>query len=225
MSTRTIGRLGAAAGIAYVVLVFVGEGIAGGGDSPAPGSPAADFARWLADNAPTTSGYAGAFLSLLGLLAFVAFSAALYEVLRRSEREPTFLPAAALGAGLVSAAIKLGSAPPLLAAFSLRRGIDPQLAKALVEINDYAFLLTWAVDAVMLAAVAASALRTGALPRWLAIAAAVIAPLLLVSVAGGNQAPPFAFLLGFAWFVAASVALLRPGHALSRGTLAQRTAH
>jgi hypothetical protein len=113
----------------------------------------------------------------------------------------------------------------LLAAFSLRRGIDPQLAKALVEINDYAFLLTWAVDAVMLAAVAACALRTGALPRWLAISAAVIAPLLLASVAGGNQAPPFGFLLGFAWFVAASVALLRPGRALGRGTLAQGTAH
>jgi hypothetical protein len=73
--------------------------------------------------------------------------------------------------------------------------------------------------------VAACALRTGALPRWLAISAAVIAPLLLASVAGGNQAPPFGFLLGFAWFVAASVALLRPGRALGRGTLAQGTAH
>jgi hypothetical protein len=47
---------------------------------------------------------------------------------------------------------------------------------------------------------------------------------LLASVAGGNQAPPFGFLLGFVWFVAASVALLRPGYALGRGALAQRTA-
>ena len=224
MSTRTIGRLGAGAGLVYVVLVFVGEGLAGTGDSPSPGAPAVDFARWLGDHGPTTSGYAGAFISLVGLLAFVVFSAALYDVLRRSEREATFLPATVLGAGLVSVAIKLGSAPPLLAAFSLRHDIDPQLAKALVEINDYTFLLTWAVDAVMLAAVATSALRTGALPRWLAISAAVIAPVLLASVAGGNQATPFGFLLGFVWFVAASVVLLRPGYALGRGALAQRTA-
>jgi hypothetical protein len=66
---------------------------------------------------------------------------------------------------------------------------------------------------------------TGVLPRWLAISAAVIAPLLLASVAGGNQAPPFGFLLCFAWVWAASVPLLRPGHALGRGTLAQGTAH
>ena len=112
----------------------------------------------------------------------------------------------------------------MLAAFSLRHDIDPQLAKALIEINDYAFLLTWAVDAVMLAAVATSALRTGALPRWLAISAAVIAPVLLASVAGGNQAPPFGFLLGFIWFVAASVVLMRPRHALGRSALAQPTA-
>jgi thiamine transporter ThiT len=72
--------------------------------------------------------------------------------------------------------------------------------------------------------VATSALRTGALPRWLAISAAVIAPVLLASVAGGNQAPPVGFLLGFAWFIAASVVLLRPSRALRRGALAHPTA-
>jgi hypothetical protein len=212
MTIRTIGRLGAAAGAAYVVLTFAGEGIAGTGSSPALDSPPGDYARWLADNAPTASGYAGAFLALIGLLSFVVFAAALYDLLRRSESERTWLPITVLGASVLSAAIKLGSAPPLLAAFSLRRTIDPQLAKALVETNDYAFLLTWATDAVMLGAVAACALRTGALPRWLAIAAAVIAPLLLACVAGGNSAPPFGFLLALLWFVAASVALVRRGY-------------
>ena len=57
----------------------------------------------------------------------------------------------------------------MLAAFSQHGSLDPQLAKVLIEMNDYALLLTWAVDAVLFAAVAASALRTGALPRWLAI--------------------------------------------------------
>jgi hypothetical protein len=224
MSTRTIARMGGAAGVLYVVLVFVGEGLSGTGDSPTPGARPADFAHWLAGNAPSTGGYAGAFLELIGLLAFVVFLAALYDVLRRSERERTWLPAAAFGAGLVSVAIKVSAAPAMLAAFSQHGSLDPQLAKVLIEMDDYAFLLTWAVDALLFAAVAASALRTGALPRWLAISAGVIAPLLLASVAGGNQAPPFGFLLGFIWLVAASVVLMRPRYALGRGALAQPTA-
>ena len=145
-------------------------------------------------------------------------------MLKRSERERTWLPAAAFGAGLASVAVKVSAAPAMLAAFSQHRDLDPQLAKVLVEMNDYAFLLTWALDAVMLGAVAACALRTGALPRWLAISAAVIAPILLASVAGGNQAPPFGFLLAVVWFVAVSAALARPGAVLGRGALAQPTA-
>jgi hypothetical protein len=43
----------------------------------------------------------------------------------------------------------------------------------------------------------------------------VIAPLLLASVAGGNNAPPFAFLLALLWFLAAGIALARPGYAPS----------
>jgi hypothetical protein len=112
----------------------------------------------------------------------------------------------------------------MLAAFSLHRTIDPQLAKVLIEMNDYAFLLTWAVDAVMLAAVGACALRTNALPRWLAISAAAIAPLLLASVAGGNDAPPFAFLLALLWFLAAGIAMARGSRAPARAATLQPAA-
>lgn len=224
MSTRSIGRLGGAAGALYFVLAFVGDTIGGTTDSPKPGSAPADFAHWLANNSPSAAGYVGAFLELIALLCFVVFAAALYDVLRRSEHERTWLPVTALGAGLVSAAIKIGAAPPLLAAFSLHRNIDPQLAKVLIEMNDYAFLLTWAVDAVMLAAVGACALRTAALPRWLAISAVVIAPLLLASVAGGNEAPPFAFLLALLWFLAAGITMARSGRAPAHATTLQPAA-
>jgi hypothetical protein len=76
----------------------------------------------------------------------------------------------------------------------------------------------------MLGAVAASALRTGALPRWLAISAGVIAPLLLASLAGGNDAPPFGFLLALLWFAAAGVALARAEHAPVRAATPQPAA-
>jgi Domain of unknown function (DUF4386) len=210
MTTRTITRLGAGAGAAYVLLAFVGNDVLGSAQSPAADAPPAAFARWLADSRPRGADWIAPFLELLALLCFVVFAAALYDTLRRAERERTWLPAAALGAGLVSAAIKLSSAPPMLAAYELaRRGIDPQLGAALVDINGYAFLLTWAVDAVMIGAVAAVALRTVVLPRWLAISGAALSPLLLASVALGEDGPPV-FLLALLWFVAVSVALARP---------------
>jgi hypothetical protein len=79
----------------------------------------------------------------------------------------------------------------------------------LVNIDNFAFLLTWAIDALMIGAVAAAALRTAVLPRWIAVSGAVLAPLLLVSVATGDNAPPV-FLLALLWFVAVSVALASP---------------
>jgi hypothetical protein len=211
MTTRTITRLGAGAGAAYVALAIVGSDVLGHTDSPAASAPPAAFARWLAESRPTGAGWIAPFLELVGLLCFVVFTAALYEILRGAERERTWLPTAALGAGLVSAAVKLAPAPAMLAAFELsERGIEPQLAAALVQIDDYAFLLTWAVDAVMIGAVAAVALRTRVLPRWLGVTGAVLAPLLLASLAGGEEAPPV-FLLALLWFVAVSVALARTG--------------
>ncbi len=209
MTTRTITRLGAGAGAAYVLLAILGSDVLGGGDTPAADAPPAAFARWLVTNRPSGAGWIAPFLELLALLCFVVFAAALYDTLRRAERERTWLPAAALGAALVSAAIKVSSAPAMLAAFELAsRGIDPQLAAALVNIDNYAFLLTWAIDALMIAAVAAVALRTSVLPRWQAITGAVLAPLLLASVAAGDNGPPV-FLLALLWFVAVSVALAR----------------
>jgi hypothetical protein len=211
MTTRTITRLGAGAGAAYVVLSILGSDVlGGGGDSPAASASPATFAHWLAATRPTGADWIAPSLELLGLLCFVVFAAALYDTLRRAEGERTWLPAAALGAALVSAAVKASSAPAMLSAYELaRRGADPQVAAALVNVDNYAFLLTWPIDALMIGAVAAVALRTSVLPRWQAISGAILAPLLLVSVAGGDSAPPV-FLLALLWFVAVSVALARP---------------
>lgn len=210
MTTHTITRLGAGAGAAYVLLAIVGSDVLGAGGTPPTDAAPAEFARWLTANHPSGAGWIAPFLELLALLCFVVFSAALYDTLRSAERERTWLPTAALGAGLVSAALKVGSAPAMLAAFQVSPGgIDPQLAAVLVNIDNFAFLLTWAIDALMIGAVAAAALRTAVLPRWIAVSGAVLAPLLLVSIAGGDDAPPV-FLLALLWFVAVSVALASP---------------
>jgi hypothetical protein len=76
------------------------------------------------------------------------------------------------------------------------------------------------VGALFLAAVASLVLTRGVLPRWLGWAAAVLALLLVVSLATPKaefaQTPPM--LMGL-WILAASVALLRqprPAEALDR---------
>ncbi len=121
MTTHTITRLGAGAGAAYVLLAIVGSDVLGAGGTPATGATPAEFARWLTANHPSGAGWIAPFLELLALLCFVVFSAALYDTLRSAERERTWLPTAALGAGLISAALKVGSAPAMLAAFQLTR--------------------------------------------------------------------------------------------------------
>jgi hypothetical protein len=210
MTSRTVSRLGAATGLAYVVLVLLGNDVLAGAGGPDFTAPATKVAAHLAANPPTTVTYVGGFVELIGLLCFVAFVAKLFCVVRRAEGGDGFLAVTALSAGLLSAAIKFASGPAALEAFNrAREGLDPQLAAALIDMNGFAFLLTFALDALMLAAVAAVALRTGVLPRWQGIMAAVTAALLLLTVAGAGTVPPLGMLLALVWIAAVSVTLVR----------------
>jgi hypothetical protein len=211
MTSRLLARLGAATGLAYVVLIVVGNSVVTpGGEGPAFTEPASEVGAYLVAHPPTTATYVGAFIELLGLLCFVAFVAKLFCVLRRAEGGDGFLSVTALGAGLLSAAVKIGSGPAALEAFNrAREGIDPQLAAALLDMNGFAFMLTFALDALMLAAAAPVVLHTRVLPRWLGVGAAVTAVLLLATVAGAGSVPPVGMLLLLLWVAAVSVALVR----------------
>jgi hypothetical protein len=210
MPRLSLARLGAAAGLAYVVLVVIGNDVINAGNSPDFTASPQAIAAYLASHPPTTATYVGGFVELIGLLCLLAFIARLYGVLRRAEGGDGFLSVTALGAGLVSVAIKVGSAPAMLEAFNrAREGMDPQLTAALVDMNGFAFMLTLALDALMLAAAGAVVLRTAVLPRWLGVTAVGLAPLLLVTVAGAARIPPLAMLLALLWIAAVSVVLIR----------------
>ena len=113
--------------------------------------------------------------------------------------------------GLLSAAVKIASGAPMFAlGWRADTGVSDGLAAALVDMNGIAFVLTWALDAVLLAAAGGVNLRTRCLPRWLGWFALVTAPFLLASVSVAMAGPPV-FLLGLVWIVATSVTLvLRP---------------
>jgi hypothetical protein len=199
-------RLAGAAAVAYVVLAFAGSGL--GGSSPDLRASRADIVKWAASRHAGAGHIAGGFLELLAILSLVVFSAAAYSFFRPREQGSGVLSAIVLGGGLLSAGVKIASA---MLAFPVywryHEGMSPQLTAALVDGNNVGFILTWSLDAVLLAAAAALILRTRALPRWTGWLAGVTAPILLLSTPAANVVPPLGMLLAFLWFVAAGVAL------------------
>ena len=181
-------RLGAASGLLSIALLSVGSDVLGGNS-------------------------AGILVELFGFAFFLFFLGSLWACLRDAEGAGGWLSATAFGAGVAEFAVKLGSGAPLLATMA-NKGMDPEIARALIAINDASFLLTFLPLAVMLSATAVVAIRWGALPRWLGWMAAVTALGLLGGLAAGVL-DPYAqwavvpMLLYALWIVATSIVLIR----------------
>jgi hypothetical protein len=188
MSRQQWWRLGAASGIAYVVLISVGYSIG-----------------------PDTG--IGVFLELLGFGFFPFFVGVLWAYLRRAEGAQEWLTVAVLGAALVSLAMKVGSVNTYL---TVNAGdvTSAELESALLTTNEASFLLTFLPLATMMTAVAILAIQWDALPRWLGWAAAGTALALIIGVGGVAFDPvpgwglvPFSVYL--IWTVVVSVYLYR----------------
>lgn len=228
MSDRTGLRLGAAAGIMYVILQFLGFGItaASVGALTSIGSSDADLTA--AFQHPTASGaWVGLYIGVLAFLLFVVFLARLWATLRRAEGEQGWISAVAFGSGLLFVALSLVS----LVFIGVQRlaaggGIDLQLARVLTNLTSGLHTLSWGVAALFLAASAVVVLRTAALPRWLGWSGAIISVgLLLAMAAPAAELAPLAGFLPPLWIVATSIALLRhselPLDAINSGYVSQ----
>jgi hypothetical protein len=180
-------RLGAASGLLSIALLSVGNDVLGGNS-------------------------AGILVELFGFAFFLFFLGSLWACLRNAEGAGGWLSATAFGAGVAVFAVKVGGGAPLLATMA-NKGMDPEIARALIAINDASFLIFLPL-AVMLSATAVVAIRWGALPRWLGWMAAVTALALLVGLAAG-VIDPYAqwavlpMLLYALWVVATSIVLIR----------------
>jgi len=153
-------------------------------------------------------------MELAELLCFPVFVIVLSWLLHRADEGGTWLPWVVLGFGLMSAVVKIASAAPMFAlVWRADDGISDGLAAAMVDMNAAAFVLTWALDALMFAAAGAIILRTRCLPRWLGWWALVTAPLLLINVPIAISGPPL-FLLALIWFVATSITIAVRGERL-----------
>ncbi|MFL5953364.1 MAG: hypothetical protein ACJ76I_04555 [Gaiellaceae bacterium] len=208
MTNTLLTRIGGLCGAAYVLVAVVANDVVG---SKSPDSTAGPHAigTWWRSHPPTVGDWVGIGFELSALLLFPVFICSLAWVLGRAEgTRGTWLPSAVFGFGLLSAGIKLGSAAPMFALAWRARDMSDGLATALVDMNGAAFLLTWALDAIVLAAAGSLILTTRCLPRWLGWWAVATAPLLLVVLPLGNDAPP-TFLFALIWFLATGITLAR----------------
>jgi hypothetical protein len=198
-------------GLFFVAALLLGNSLGQLDGSPDAGAPAEAYARWLEESPAGTAFWAGAYVELLGLLAMVAFVVAFWAVLRRHVAgEWDWLPMLALGAGLVSAAVKLASGPIAATAYDRgAEGLGGDAIAALIEANGWSFVLSFALNGLFLLAAGAAVLISSALPRWLGWLALVFGVVNVLAPLGGLAAPP-AILLFLLWVLLASGFLLLP---------------
>src|SRR4051794_30382904 len=201
-------QLVAATGAIYVLAVVVGNVLATDtGGTGTSGQSILDALRHR-----TTVQAVGQVMEVLSFVALLIFLGYLYRVLRRAERPDSWAAAAAFGVGLVSTAVKLGSAAPALAAFSRKDDLTPELARTLDDLNGAAFVVSGLSFGLFVALASGSAARSRALPRWLSISGLVVGVLAVAAGTAGVLDPagyvPVPFLLCAVWLLATSVLLV-----------------
>ena len=197
-------------GIVSVVVIFIASALSTLPHAPDPGASGADYARWLAENPIGAKFWAGAYLEVLALTALIFFYAAFWNVLREGAGEWQWLADAAFACGVVTSAVKLASGPIAAVVYDRApHGLSGDVNAALIESNDWSFVLTWAINGAFLLAAGGVILATRVLPRWLGWSGVVVGVVNLLAVLGGKSAPPVV-LLFFLWIFASGVVLLRP---------------
>jgi Domain of unknown function (DUF4386) len=200
-------RWAALSGIAFVVLMLTGAALVT--DIPKADASAQEIASYLTDSGNHTRNIIGAYLWVLGGLAFLGFVAGLRTVLRRAEGDAGILSNVVFGAGVVFTAVWSASAVALASVayaveFSDAPVSNPDLVRVLPSLGALLLLLGGGFAGILLLLATSTLIfRTGVLPRWLAWFGILVAIALIFDVTYGNIVPLLA------WVVGASIVLLR----------------
>ena len=212
MSSKSVQRIAAAGGIAYVVLSSVGQLlIQVGGMEPAFGAGAAEIVGFF-ESRDRASFQAGGFLSVLGAMAFIWFVASLWAALRRPEPGASTTAMAALGSGMVTAALQFAAGFGWGLAIFRLDSLSADQARLLFDLGNYTFATLWVPMASMLLAAGIGSMLEGVgLPRWLGWAGIVIAVGLIVAHAfwASSAATFVPWTLTWVWIVVTSIVLIR----------------
>jgi hypothetical protein len=200
-------RWTALSGIVFVVLMLMGAAFVI--DVPKADASAQEIAGYLADSGNQTRNIIGAYIWVLGGLAFLGFVSGLRSVLRRAEGDPGTLSSLVFGAGVVFTAVWSVSAATLASvAYAVRFSdapvSDPDIVRVLPQLGSLLLLLGGGFAGILLLLATSTLIfRTGVLPRWLAWLGIPVAIALVVDVTYMNILP----FVG--WVLVASIVLLR----------------
>lgn len=197
------GRYLPLAGVAFTGLMVIAAAafpMPPGGDVSPASNPG-----WLAGHVNAV--IAQSYVRALAALAFLALAAAVATACRRALPERSSLPDVALVGGAFSTGLLLlAQATSLAAALFVHAGGAADTTRGLGALQN-GFLDMSAIPAVLLfAATGITALRTGLLPRWLAVFSLAGVPFALVDAASYDGGPLESIgLLGLLYFLAWSL--------------------
>lgn len=204
-SATTRSPIGAASGAAAVVLMLAGNSVfAGAGEDPTGAQAIAAFSA--SEAGARTLGLA---LELAGFVAFAFFVAFLYRSLRASGGPEDGRATVALIGGMLFLAVKVTGGAPLAALSASGAELGPELALALLALNDGAFVMGWLALGLFLLGAGAAAFPTRSLPRAVSVAGMVIGIAAVAATATLGAGPGvLTFLLSLLWIVVTSVILV-----------------
>jgi hypothetical protein len=213
MVTTVRQRFLPATGALFVLLICVGNSMSTAGTTqsahPTGRQVLADLRRQTGAAVPTV----GFLLEVLGFAVFLLFLGYLASALTTGSGRRVVTPAAgtALVSGITMLAIKLGSAAPVLALGVDERGMSPQLARVLADLNGSAFVVSWLPMALFVAGTAVALRQAGLVGRptsWVGLAVGVVGvPVAIAGFLDPAGANPVPFLLALLWVLATSVRL------------------
>jgi hypothetical protein len=215
MNEKNGERWGAATGYLVVVLGLAAAAFERG--SPPANAPAEQILAYFA-RYPTEL-RAQSLLFVLSAGVYLWFFGILRGVLARAEGEPARLSTIAFGAGVIWAGLQMVFQGAQVAlAMGASGDIEPALAGMISDLTYALSVIAYVPMAVLLAAVAVVALRTGAFPRWLGWLSAVTAATNLCMVFGivvdsgplvpGASLTYVLYLLMVVWLVAATTVMV-----------------
>jgi hypothetical protein len=193
--------IGLAMGVLFIVLIVVSVILTGEGKDPTENS-AVEIADFYSEN--DDEQILGAVLAGIAMIPFLFFAGALRKVLYDAQGGRGYLPTVAWGGALVIASGVLANASLQFALADYAGDIDPTAAQGLNAFL-YDFFLPFPIGmSILLLGAGLSAVKSGALPRWLAWVAIVLGVLALAGPVGF-----FAFLVGMLWILVVSILLAR----------------
>jgi hypothetical protein len=165
-------RIGAAAGIAFVVGALAGLVIHG---YPEVGATGKKIVDWASATDPTRFGF-GSWIEAIAYLLLLTFAARIWSILRRAEGGGGWLSALALGGAL----IHVGMILPINETYAAilkggKEGVDPATLAFLRDVVRFIYERSFIALGVFFAGAAAVLLRTRALPRWVGWSSALLA--------------------------------------------------